>query len=777
MKVNKHFLHKSIIAATISSSVFSTAQAAVLEEVMVTAQKRAQSVNDIGVSASALSGDGLKALGIEQSSDLGAMTPGLVTVNATSGGTPIFAIRGIGLDDFNANNTSGVGVYTDEVFASSPVYLSGQLFDIERVEVLKGPQGTLYGKNTTGGAINFISNKPSDEFEASIEAGYGSHETVDLTGIVSGPITDGIRGRIATNYVKAGEGWQEDVATGKEYGKIDKLALRGQLAFDISDNGDALLRAYYSEDNSIPESPHNEGAQDALLLTDFDVLSSPTNPSKVSVGALDIGKDEQGSGFALTVNYDFDAFQFISISSFDQYERVVLDNYDGHSVSTMELFLDEELEQWSQEFRLVSNSDGPLTWVTGVNISYEEVVENQAYFDDSFLVTDSLLNGSFDPADADANGLDRFITAYEQKTDSYGAYLHTETELNDSFKLIAGIRYSNDKRSFDAAATEDIFGDIIPVVSQDESNSEDAITGKIGLDWQANDELLVFSSVSTSYKSGSYYGAPIIDSDAWSYLEPEDILAFELGFKWSLLEGSMQLNGSVFKMEYENRQSLITYTADDFSNYVTAAATLDTTMINVPESETQGFELDVEWLATDQLSLRAGIAYLDSEVTKSPSAAELRGISGDIAVNGNATGDADFNGAIDGSEIAFVDAIGATIDQGTVLAQSPKWSYNASAAYEFTIGNNLIARLQTSYSWVDKQYAQLGDINAQYGQVKGANAQASIGADDERWLLTLWGRNITNEESETYSFSGFAGRTVYRQQPATYGITLNYNFH
>ncbi|MCR8924348.1 TonB-dependent receptor [Dasania sp. GY-MA-18] len=715
MYLNKHLLARSILAASFSTSFITATQAAVLEEVMVTAQKRAQSVNHIGVSASALSGDGLKALGIEQSSDLGAMTPGLVTVNATSGGTPIFAIRGIGLDDFNANNTSGVGVYTDEVFASSPAYLNGQLFDIERVEVLKGPQGTLYGKNTTGGAINFISNKPSDEFEASIEAGYGSHETVELTGVISGPISDSVRGRLAANYVKAGEGWQEDEATGKEYGKTDKLALRGQLAFDISGNGDALLRTYYSEDNSTPESPHNEGAADALFLSGFDVLSSPTNPRKVSVGNLDASKDEQGTGIALTVNYDFDAFQFISISSFDQYERVVLDNYDGYAVSTTDLFLDEELEQWSQEFRFVSNSDGAFTWITGVNISYEEVVENQAYFDDSFLVTDSVLFGSFDPADADANGLDRFVASYEQETDSYGAYLHTETELNDSFKLIGGVRYSNDKRSFDAVGTEEFFGEIIPVQTQNESNSEDAITGKLGLDWQVNDDLMIFTNVATSYKSGAYYGTAIVDSDAWTYVDPEDILSYELGFKWSLLEGSMQLNGSVFKMEYENRQSLITYTADDFSNYVTAAATIDTTMINVPESETQGFELDVEWLATDQLSLRAGIAYLDSEVTKSPSAAELRGISGDVSINDNATGDADFSGAIDGSEIAFVDAIGAPVAEGTVLAQSPEWSYNASAAYEFNVNNNLIARVQASYSWVDKQFAQLGDPNAQYG--------------------------------------------------------------
>lgn len=163
------FLAVAIAGLGVANATYAQQQ---IEEVVVTAQKRAQSVNDIGVSASAFGGDDLKKLKVESAVDLGAHTPGLVTTNATSGGTPIFAIRGIGLDDFSPNNNSGVGVYTDEVFASAPALLGGQLFDIERVEVLKGPQGTLYGKNTTGGAINFISNKPTDEFEAYVEADY-----------------------------------------------------------------------------------------------------------------------------------------------------------------------------------------------------------------------------------------------------------------------------------------------------------------------------------------------------------------------------------------------------------------------------------------------------------------------------------------------------------------------------------------------------------------------------------------------------------------------------
>jgi len=774
MSFNKSKIARGILLAGLSSTITVPALSAVLEEVVVTAQKRAQSVNDIGVSATAFAGESLRELGVDQPVDLGAMTPGLITVNSTSGGTPIFAIRGIGLDDFNANNTSGVGVYTDEVFASSPLYLGGQLFDIDRVEVLKGPQGTLYGKNTTGGAINFVTHKPTDELEGYVEAGYGRYDTLELTAVVSGPLSDSIRGRLAADYVKSGEGWQEDVETGKEYGELDRFGLRGQLAFDLGDDGEALLRAYYSQDDSKPLTPDSEGIGDALFLPRFNVLNSPSDPAKVKVGGLAVDRDEGGSGVALTINYSLESFDFVSISAFDQYERVFLDNYDGAAIASTDTSADEELEQWSQEFRLVSNADGAFSWIAGINISSEEVVQTSSYVDDSFLVTDSVFFGELDPADISAAGLDIFAAEYIQETDSYGIYLHTETELGDALTLIAGLRYSYDDRSFRGSATNISFGDTFPVEGLDDSEDNDAITGKIGLDWRVNDDLLVFGNVATSYKAGVYYAGATLDSSAWGYVDPEDILSYELGFKWTLLDGSMQLNGSLFRMEYEDRGSLISFVADDFSNFVTLFATPDVTLVTIPESTSQGFELDMSWLPTDGLTLAAGVAYLDTEVSKTSSQADMRGINPDPGVNDDATGDLNFNGIIDDGEVAFVDALTAPMEKGTILSQAPEWSYNAMAAYEFGLGNGLLARLQGSYSWVDRQFSQLADPNAESDAVSALNAQASIASQEGKWTLILWGRNITDEDSDTYSFTNFAGRTVYRQQPATYGVTLNY---
>ncbi len=763
MKTNPIFA-KSVIALAILTTLSPLAHSEEIEKIQITAQKRTQNITEVGVTTTAFNGDMLEEMGIDSAVDLGAHTPGLVAVNSTSGSTPIFAIRGIGLDDFSPNNTSGVGVYTDEVFASSPVYLGGQLFDIERVEVLKGPQGTLYGKNTTGGAINFITSKPIDDFEAFIEADYSSHQTLEITSAVSGALADTVNGRLSLNYAKSNEGWQKDESTGEEFGLIDTFAVRGQLGFDLGDSGTGLLRVYANNDKSKPLSPDSEGIEDTFGDDSFSALNSSSDPEKVSVGELAVSRDESGSGVALTLDYSFENFDVISISSWDQYDRVVVDNYDGSAMATMELIQDDKLEQWSQEIRFISTGNDDFTWVAGANISNENV---DAYdlFDDSFFLTDSAFDGVLYPEDINAFGLDRFIADYVQETDSYGLYLHTETQLNDSWKLIAGIRYSNDERAFNGSATNESFGEVFPVTELNEINDESAVTGKLGLDWKVNDDLLVFGNVATSYKSGVYYGGAVLDAQAWSYVKPEDVLSAELGFKWTLLDGSMQLNGAAFALEYENRQSLLTFVSGEFSDF-SGFAVADTTLANIPESQTAGFELDVNWLPTDELTIEAGIAYLNSKVTKAPTTTGLRGINADPSVNDQAHE----NG------FGFVDALADELVEGTVLSQAPEWSYNALVAYDMPLENDLFLKFQTSYSYSGTQYAQLADPNAKYGAIGALNGLISLTSDEDGWTVTLWARNMLDNHAETYSFTGFAGRTVYRQQPATFGLTFKYDY-
>ncbi|MFC6632535.1 TonB-dependent receptor [Microbulbifer taiwanensis] len=761
------FDRKSLSAA-IAGALFSGAVgAAEIEEVSVTAQKREQSVNDIGVSASAFGGEQMENLGIDSAVDIGAHTPGLVTVNSTSGGTPIFAIRGIGLDDFSPNNSSGVGIYTDEVFASNPAFLGGQLFDIERVEVLKGPQGTLYGKNTTGGAINFISRKPTSEFEAYVDAGIGNYNSRELTGVINGEIAGEVLGRLSLKSTRA-DGWQEDAETGREFGAVDRTAARGQLLFPFAGNGEAIAKVYFTSDKSTPVSPQVSGLGEAFGDPSFGALNSASDASEVNVGDLDVGRDESGYGASLNLSYGFENFDFIAISAVDSYRRQVVDNYGGSAAAILDLYQDNDIDQWSQEFRLVGAGDGPLTWIAGVNIS-EDTVDVTDRFDDSFFVTDSVAsNFVLDPVDLSARGWDLLSADYEQVTRSYGAYLHTETALNESVNLIAGVRYSNDKRSFDGVSSnhDDIYSFNDTIAELHDSSSESAVTGKLGLDWMVYDDLLLYANVANSYKGGAYYGAAILDDISWAYVEPEKVLSYEAGFKATLFDASLQLNGAVFSLDYTDRQSLVTIVVDDFSNSLQFPVA-DTTLVNVPESQTRGFELDMQWLPTDNLTLMAGLAYLDSEVTRAPGSAEMRGIQADPGVNDGA----------DGVNQLFVDALAAPLPAGATLSQSPEWSYNGLAAYDLPIGDDLNLRLQTSYSHSDEMTGQLADANALSGPVRSWDAEAALSDTAEQWRLSAWIKNIGDEDGETYAFSSFAGRSFYRQAPTTFGISVRYNFY
>lgn len=233
--------------------------------------------------------------------------------------------------------------------------------------------------------------------------------------------------------------------------------------------------------------------------------------------------------------------------------------------------------------------------------------------------------------------------------------------------------------------------------------------------------------------------------------------SYEVGFKATLLDSTLQINGAAFFLEYENRQSLITYVEDGFSTF-SGFEVADTTMIGIPESETEGAELDVRWLPMEGLDVRLGVAYLNSKVTKAPTTEDMRGISDD-------------------SSLPFtVDHIANDINEGQTLAQSPEWSYNGMVNYEWNMGDNLIASVQTSFSWTDDQFAALGDPNTGYGPISSLDAQASIADADDVWSITLWGKNLENKAAETYAFTGFAGRVVYRQQTTSYGVTVNYKF-
>jgi iron complex outermembrane receptor protein len=717
-----------------------------LEEVLVTAQRRTESAQDIGVAISVVDRKQLDALRIQQPIDLANAVPGLSTYNATSGGTPLFAIRGIGLDDFNPNNTSGVGTYIDDVYASSAVFLNGQLFDVERVEVLKGPQGTLYGKNATGGAINIISRKPSDDLNGYVDVSYGRWNSVDVQAAVGGRIADMLTGRLASTYTGQGEGYQTDIDTGFHEGKPNRGAVRGQLEFKPTSNFSALLNVHLSKDTSVPPSPQSYNNERNLPPDAKGLIDTPSNdPTQVRVGNLSPQLNERGFGTSLALNYDADDFALTSTTGYDHFNYRTIDNNDGIAGPTFDFFQNDLISQYYEELRATSKHglfSGLVDWVVGASYAKDSIhgldsSDQSAPFVGEFLT----------PPDFSATGLSIARANYDQARNSFGAYLHTETHVTDRLSFIVGGRYSHDRLAFSGISTENgsedggiIFKGIGSVItSLDEVHNEDNVSYQAGINYKLLPHVLLYATASTAYKAGAYYASPALDPAAWGYVNPEHVFSYELGEKSTVLGGRLQINGSYFHFDYKDRQSLVDFVSPSTGVFVSS---LD----NIPKSAVDGFELEADAAPLEGFHVSGSVSYLDARVTEA--LLNVRGAPLLLAV-----------------------------PDGTQLSMAPRWTFQARTSYEWPISGVLKASVASDYSWRSAHSSALGDPNAVSGIQKLLGASFTVGRIGKGASVSLWGRNLTNENFTTSQFTSFyGGQTEYRELPRTYGIEVRYEF-
>jgi iron complex outermembrane receptor protein len=719
------------------------ADEAALAEIVVTAQKRLENAQTLGISIAQLSAQDIHDLRLAQPIDIAGAVSGLVAVNATSDSTPIFAIRGVGLDDFNINNSSGVGIYTDEVFASSPAFLTGPTFDADRIEVLKGPQGTLYGRNTTGGAINIISRKPTHDWQGYAEGGVGRWGVVDFEGALSGPLSDTVAFRVASAATWQNRGWQSDIDTGQQLGKTRRAAVRALLEFALSERVTLLLNGHVAIDRSIPEAPQSPNVEQAAtaccgttpgVLNYFGtpiggLLNGTGQPDQVRVGLARpfIHGDTFGSSAKLTV--DFEHVALTSISAYDRSATTGLDDYCGLPVPEFWFHRDYQAQQWSQELRVASTDHGPTSWVAGVEYSSDRIHDTDS-IDASFLVLADPTPGQV------VIGAD-----YTQKTESAGAYAHSETHLSQHLDLIAGGRYSSDLVSFDGV-TRDATGIYSGspagtiIASLDESHRTTRFSYTLGINYHLSQDVMAYATAGSAYKAGVFYGLAAVTPAAWGYTSPESVRSYELGIKSRLLANRLQLNGAVFHTDYTDRQSSVTVTSP----------LIFATLANIPRSVIDGAEFELLFKPIAAWELRGSASYLDARITQTTDS--VRGL-------------------------AFL----ASIPVGTSLPQSPKWSFNGLVRHESPVGSNFRLSEQLSYSWIGRAASVLGDANAFYGPVRSLSARLSLVWPNGRWHAALWAENLANDAAVTYGFTNsLTERLNYLQKPRSFGVTAGYSF-
>ncbi|MCY4261661.1 MAG: TonB-dependent receptor plug domain-containing protein, partial [Rhodobacteraceae bacterium] len=328
-----HALSFIAICLTLPFTVASNpvlARQAALEEVIVTAQKREQGINDVGISVNAFTATQLENYGVRSAEDLETITPGLTITEAQPNGVPVYTIRGVGFADFTTSASSTVGLYFDETNLPYSVMSRGVLFDMERVEVLKGPQGDLYGRNSTAGQINFVSRKPTEEFAGGLKLGYSRFDVIDAEAYVSGPLTDKVRARLAVKTTQsAGDGWQKSLSRpGDRLGEYDDIAVRGLLDLDLNDNAALFINLHWYEDHSdnmaaTPVDGMQIGQETSLFLpTPGNIIFSegrnraadwsPDHPPQ---------RDNTLKGASVKLDWDMSGVNLTTISSYDKFDR------------------------------------------------------------------------------------------------------------------------------------------------------------------------------------------------------------------------------------------------------------------------------------------------------------------------------------------------------------------------------------------------------------------------------------------------------------------------
>lgn len=331
-----------------------------LEEVVVTAQKRAQNLNDIGIAVSAFTGEQMRELGITNAMDLAKYTPGLQLTETGVTGVPVYTIRGVGFDDYNANSSSTVGIYVDEVSLPYPTMTRGPLFDVERIEVLKGPQGTLYGRNTTGGTINFINNKPSAEFEAGVMLEYGRYDSLNTDGFINGALGDSLDGRLAFAKNYSGDGWQNSTSSNETLGEVDSNALRGMLNWSTTDSLNLLFDLHWYQDKSDNPAPQYFAyvplvpALAGLYPAPPENLQPDLNDPRSADWSREFTpkRDNHAIGGSIRADWNLEGMVLTSISAYEQFNRDESNDWDGTAVENLDVFMDTRITAWSQETRL-----------------------------------------------------------------------------------------------------------------------------------------------------------------------------------------------------------------------------------------------------------------------------------------------------------------------------------------------------------------------------------------------------------------------------------------
>jgi iron complex outermembrane recepter protein len=720
-----------------------------LEEIVVTAQKRAQSTQDVPVAITAVGGEKLTNANIVTMADVSAYVPNFYMAN-----TPFASvnyIRGVGSTP-NSGFEQSVGMFSDDIYWGREGQSVTPLFDMGRVEVLKGPQSILFGKNTIGGAVALHSNQPTEEFEGKISALYGTDGEDKLELVLSGPLAENLNGRLAA-FSHTSDGYIKnsyDNSTGPE---TRKWGVRGMLNWQPSDELDVNLKLEHTSSQSDGIGVSVIGVSPSAFIPQLNGVDA-SDEYKNNIGNSGLLSDQSNNDVVannavLKLDYDWNGFTLTSITGYTGYQKDTTLDTDYSPVSFVSTEQDKEYDQYSQEFRITSEEGEKFDYIAGLYFQYGDVrvTDPTTFLGSAVGITPAALAVAFgNPALAGGNSPDGIrIPSFDQTTTTASAFFQGSWHFTEALTLKAGLRYNYESKEMDRSVDllnlagspfgSDLPGDGLPllfwqnklntvVYEESQDRKENHLSPQLTLEWIVNEDAMIYASVTQGNKSGGWNAVHYNGADLSSLsFEDEKALSYEVGIKSNLLDNRVMLNASVFYNEIDNLQ-------------VSEWNGIGYDVSNAAKSISQGIEVDGRFLVTEQLELSASLGYLSYEYEDYQNAPCTQAQADAVYV------------ASGGSTSSCVQDL-----SGESTINAPEWTASLSGAYTAALTENLNLGLTVDANYRGSHFLDTSlDASTEQDGAWKVNARLSLTPVSETWQVSIIGKNLTDEL--TYAWIG-----------------------
>lgn len=769
--LKKSALFGATAAVGLTAGGAAFAQGVFGDEVVVTAQKREESAQDVGISISTLSGEQMEALGYTNAQEVTALAAGVATLQPNGEANYAVGIRGVANNDFTTNIESPVAIYVDETYISQMSGAGFLLFDVDRVEILRGPQGTLFGRNATGGLVHYLTVKPNtEEFEGYGSVTYGSFDRWKMQGAVNIPMGDMLSARVSL-ATHQGDGYVTNrLDPSRDLNNANESAGRFQVRFQPSESFDLLLNARFGHQNI--RTGFFEYASAILPTGDY----TPGVPNDDLGGYVDLDGDVYAGDYDFTgqnktntegytgrFDWDLGFGKLTSITDYQSVERDYMEDSDASPANFFNFFLTTDAEQFSQEVRLAGDADA-LNWVLGfyyldIDINDSNGGKTTGLFEALTATPISLL------------GVNGVRNPYTLDTKSWSLFGQLEYELSDQFTVIGGLRYISEKKDYvyntfaslfpedissgqdsrivDVLTTQEFFGELPPYNPYTGARKDTDIAARVQVNWKPTDGVLAYASWNRGVKSGGFNApllpTPVYLTDDFMTYDPEKLDAYEVGVKFG--SGAMRINASGYYYDYKNCQAF-------------SIIGLDTFTLNA-DCKNKGFEVEAEGNLGGGLDYHFGVGYTDAKVSDIP------GVTIDAV-----------------TPAGTVSAILPGAEQRPV--QTPKWNLNGLLRHEFPVEGIGNIALQVDGQYRSRHYFALTNFNASsQGAYFLGNASITWIAPNENWSVRGFVNNVFDRQYlvQTFDLSGnltngglFGLVEQYYGRPRMYGVNLNVSF-